>query len=125
MRATERKELKTIRKMAGDWWGIALEALTNQRLVRVVHLLLIEVQVMSEKKKLLSRSLNQVKRRLDDKGLSYYTLYPEGLDELERTFLEQTDIQFAENRPEWFFAISLSWNVNPHNHGSFIRSNSK
>jgi len=55
---------------------------------------------MSEKKKLLSRSLNQVKRRLDDKGLSYYTLYPEGLDELERTFLEQTDIQFAENRPE-------------------------
>ena len=57
-------------------------------------------QVVRMDRTLAKRRLNQVKRRLDDKGLSYYTLYPEGLDELERTFLEQTDIQFAENRPE-------------------------
>ena len=45
------------------------------------------------------KKIELVRKRLEDKGFSYYVTFPDGSDEAEREFLKQTDALFSENPP--------------------------
>ena len=46
------------------------------------------------------KKIDLLKKRLEDKGFSYYVTFPEGLDKAEKEFLQQTDSLFTETPPK-------------------------
>ena len=48
---------------------------------------------------LAKKRIERIKKRIRNKGLSYYITFPEGSEKLENEFLKQTDILFTEDQP--------------------------